>query len=443
MSRLGADPVELRQLGAAFNRLSVQAEHTAATLDRKVRYSSWRGVDARDFAADWQRRHRPFLQAIAITCARCSAQLRQQAQQQEHASASGAASRALPPTLSGAGTQGQALRAPAAFPTSELRLLSGAQVTAGALFVGITNNLSIQQFPKGRVRIVSTEGNQVGSATSAGVSVAFGTQTASFGANLRAQVGIAHITRREYLTVQDKLLPMLAVIEAEAAVRRAATTGSGIPGLGIAAMLLSEITSAGSRGEQLTEFNITAQGSASLASSLGVQGAVRGTGSFRFGRSQNSQILELEGTAASLISGQLLQRLKLASVGDAGSEVHLSRLRIEIPDQAVGGVEVVVSTTTTDGHSEFRSVSNLDVSETATLGSAARITQALEHLQHGKLDQALHSLAQVDLPTAKAASRSGEFSVNIHTGILGANIGAGVGLGISGDGGYQQLRLVS
>ncbi|MEX0768725.1 MAG: hypothetical protein WD029_09660 [Microthrixaceae bacterium] len=435
MSRLGADPLALRQLGAAFNRLSVQAELTAATLGRRVRHSSWQGADAQAFSADWQRRQQPYLRSVAVTCARCSVELKQQAQQQEQASAAESGRTAT--------EQPQAPHTPAAFPSSELRVLSGTQITAGGLYVGVTNNLSIQQLPMGRVRIVSTERNQAGLAATAGASVSAGTQTASLGANLRAQVGVAQLTRREYFSSQSKLVPMLALIEAEAAVRRVASSGSVFPGVGVAALMLSEGARASSTQEQLTELNISALSSASIASSLGVHGAVRGTGSFRFGRGENSQILELEGTAASLLSGQLLQRVKIASSGEAGSTLHLARLRIEVPDQARDGADLVLSTTTTDGRREFRTVSNLDVSEASTWQSTALLTQSIEHLQHGQLDQAVRSLSRLELPTAEASTRSGEFILRHHTGILEANIGAGVGLGISGEGGYQQLRLVS
>lgn len=433
MSRIGADTVELRQLGDSLSRLADQAQQCAATLDRKIRHSSWRGPDARGFTQDWQLRHRVSLRDVAEACLRCSAQLKQQAEQQEQASDG-------PFNSSNEQLHGE-LRTPDAFAESELRLLSGTQITAGALLVGLTHNLTIQRFSQEEVKVTSTERNQAGLAATAGASLTLGAQNAALGANLRAQVSVAQLTRREYSTTQNNLLPQLALIEAEAAVRRAVVGSIGVPGLGILAGLVTQFGPEMARTERLTELSLTTVGTASLASSLGVQGAVRGGGSFRFGQGHNSQILEVEGTAAALVSGQFLQRLRVASVGDAGTEIHLSRLRIEIPDKPLRGADLIISTTTTDGHREFRSVTNLEVSEVGTSRGVEQVHQALEHLRNAELDQALHSLSRLDLPISESLTRSGEFEVRENTGILGVTVGAGIGLGVSGDGGYQQLRL--
>ena len=445
MSRIGADPVALRQLGVAAKRLADQAEHSAFLLDREVRHCSWRGPDARNFARDWRQIHQPALRHIAAECKRFSSQLKQQAQQQEQASDgsfdSGRAVNDQAPQNQA--LQNQALRKPNAFATSELRVLSGAQITAGALVVGSTHNLTIQQFPHGVVKVTSTERNQAGLAATAGASLTLGTHSAALGANLRAQVSVGQLTRREYVTTHSNLPAEIALIEAEAAVRRSAVASSALPGFGIAAGLLTHFAPEIARTEQLTELSLTAQGTASLASSLGVQGSVRGGGSFRFGQGHHAQILELEGTTASLISGQLLQRLRLASVGDGGTEVYLSRLRIEIPDKPLHGADLIVSSTTTDGHREFRTVSNVNLSEPGSIRGVEQVQRAIEQLKDTELDQAMRSLAEIDLPISESLTRSGEFVVSEHTGILGATVGAGIGLGISGDGGYQQLRLVS
>jgi|GEM_PF-1087828 len=444
MSRIGADPVALRQLGSTLSKLANHVDHSAASLERQVRGSSWRGQDARDFLREWHQRHRPSLQAISGACLQGSTQLKRQAEQQEQAS-DGASSALLANPLA---AQQTPARLPAPFPKSELRLLSGMQITAGALVVGVTQNLTIQHLSDKQLRVTSTERNQAGLAATAGASISLGTQNISLGANLRGQIAVAQLTRREYTTTQNNLLPTIALIEAEAALGRAVTASAGMPGLGIGSWFLTQIAPMASRTETLTELNLSAQGSASLASALGIQAVARGGGSFRFGQGHNSQVLELEGSSASLLSGQLLQRIRFASVGDAGTEVHLSRVRIEIPERSTPnrptqGADLILSTTTTDGHHEHRSVTNMELSESAKMESVEGVTRALRFLEQGELGQAVHSLSGLDLPVADSLTRSGEFSVSEHTGILGATLGAGVGLGISTDGGMQQLRLVS
>lgn len=421
MSRIGADPVALRHLGVTMTRLADQAVRSSTSLDRRVRLSSWRGRDADEFLRDWQRTQQPSLRALAKACTLGSTQLKQQAEQQEIASSQ--AGKLVP---------GSDLRRPAPFPTSELRVLSGTQITAGVLVVGITHNLSIQHFERERVTVTSTERNQAGLAATAGSSVSIGSSSVALGANLRAQVAVAQVTRREFSTTEQGLLRTLALIEAQAAIRRTVAGNLRIPGLGLP-----------SRTEELTELSVSAQGTASLAASLGAQGAVRGGGSFRFGRSEHSQVLELEGTTASLLSAQLLQRFRLASVGDGGTEVQLSRLRIEIPDQARHGADVIVSTTSTDGHREFRSLSNLDLSEAGTIGCVEQVRTAVDQLRQIDVDAAMHTLSELEIPVAESLSRSAEFAVSEHTGIFGASVGAGIGLGVSADGGFQQLKLVN
>jgi hypothetical protein len=421
MSRIGADPVALRHLGLTLTRLADQAELSATSLNRRVRQSSWRGRDADEFLRDWQRSQQPSLRAVATACSLCSTQLKQQAEQQEVAS-----------SQAGKLAHNADLRRPAPFPTSELRLLSGTQITAGVLVVGITHNLSIQHFERERVTVMSTERNQVGLAATSGSSVSIGSSGAALGANLRGQVAVAQVTRRHFSTTEKGLLPTLALIEAQAAIRRTVAASIRIPGI-----------DPPDRTEELTELSVSAQGSASLAASLGAQGVLRGGGSFRFGRSEHSQILELEGTTASLLSAQLLQRFRLASVGDGGTEVQLSRLRIEIPDHARHGADVIVSITSTDGHRESRSLSNLDLSEAGTIRCIEQVRTAVDHLRQVDVDAAMHTLSELETPVGESLSRSAEFAVSEHTGIFGASVGAGIGLGVSADGGFQQLRLVS
>ena len=55
----------------------------------------------------------------------------------------------------------------------------------------------------------------------------------------------------------------------------------------------------------------------------------------------------------------------------------------------------------------------------------------------------MHTLSELETPVGESLSRSAEFAVSEHTGIFGANVGAGIGLGVSADGGFQQLRLVN
>jgi hypothetical protein len=88
-------------------------------------------------------------------------------------------------------------------------------------------------------------------------------------------------------------------------------------------------------------------------------------------------------------------------------------------------------------------LSNLDLSEAGTICCVEHVRAAVDQLRQGDVDAAMHTLSELELPVGESLSRSAEFAVSEHTGIFGASVGAGIGLGVSADGGFQQLRLVN
>jgi len=105
MSRLGADPDALRDLGTRLRLAARSMDDVAAGLDRRIRTAGWHGADADRFGADWQRAHRPSLLRVADQLRDTSRHLDRQAEDQVRASADVVSSPAwsdAPPALRGA-----------------------------------------------------------------------------------------------------------------------------------------------------------------------------------------------------------------------------------------------------------------------------------------------------------------------------------------------------
>jgi uncharacterized protein YukE len=148
MSRLGADPDALRDLGTRLRLAARSMDDVAAGLDRQVRAAGWHGADADRFGSDWQRAHRPSLIRVADQLRDTSRHLDRQAEDQVRASTDvrSPAWSSTPPQTRSRDTAGRpTVPVPERAPREELLLRAGTEVTASSLLLGLRTDLSIRR----------------------------------------------------------------------------------------------------------------------------------------------------------------------------------------------------------------------------------------------------------------------------------------------------------
>ena len=79
MTRLGADPDALRDLGSTLRRCASELDRIAVGLDGRVRVAGWRGPDAVRFEQDWTGVQRVRLASGARRCSELATALERQA----------------------------------------------------------------------------------------------------------------------------------------------------------------------------------------------------------------------------------------------------------------------------------------------------------------------------------------------------------------------------
>ena len=336
----------------------------------------------------------------------------------------------------------------------------------------LAHDVTIQAMGEGRSRVVVTESGRAGVAVTAGASARLGGGTPILGASADASGTVGTVVRREYLVADRDLWPTVAKVEAELAVGRALEGAHAIPGLGLAmtaggagiavwdrildvvpgpdvdllgAIDRLAIAPEPERVEQLAELTIDGGLGGALGSTLGLSGAAGLSGAIRFGTATEggfpvSRIVELDGAVAASLSGSLIDSLDLDLPGSVGTIDDSVTIRLEFPQRSVDGIDLIISTTASDGVTERYQTSNLawnDDTRTAALSSA---TVALGHLGSGESVAALTALATLDLSSASITTTTGVMTVSDHTTGAGGSVGEGAGVALSADGGVQFLE---
>ena len=481
MPQLGADPEALRSLATRLRRASRDLDDIAISLERRVRSTGWRGVDADAFGTGWQLRERPALQVTADRFRDAATALDRQAHEQLRASAGSATGLLAPRSATVVGPVDSArdvdvtrLPSPDPLPRSELRVAAGSEVVGGLLLGGLAHDVTVQQLERARSRVVVTESTRGGAAVTAGASVRLGASGPGLGASGQISATVGSIVRREYLVADREVWPTVARVEAELGLGRTVAAGRALPGLGLVGVAAGSVVAAWDRVldglpgpdvdlaealegisvapepdrvEQLAEISLSVGAGVALASSLGVQAGADVTGTVRYGTAQGgesggsggSRILELEGAIAATVGGSLLERVDLSLPGDLDRS---SALRLELPDRVVDGVDLVITTTTTDAAGLHQQTSNLALTDAVRRSAVATVAESLRHLQEGDPAAALRALAGLGLTVESIATTSGRMSIEDHTLGAGAAGGQGVGVAFSGEAGVQRLDRI-
>lgn len=106
MTMVGADVGALRSLSKLFDDTAHRFERTGSELTASLTRSSWSGPDAARFRSDWNSRLRPRLTDVARDLSESAVKLREEADEQEHASESGGSPGGGPGTGGGGGGPG-------------------------------------------------------------------------------------------------------------------------------------------------------------------------------------------------------------------------------------------------------------------------------------------------------------------------------------------------
>lgn len=485
MSRLGADPEALRELGGRLRRAAATLDETTIGLERQVRAAGWRGPDAERFVADWQRQHRPTLARCAEQFRSTSSRLDRQAEDQMVASGADPTGPAIGLSVVaavGAGGAGAlprsaaALPRPDAAPDVELQIRAGSEVTAGSLVVGLGQDLSIRQLPADRSLLTAT-GTRRG-----GVSLVFGAaggvridgsgapQRPTLSAAGDAKVTVAQVTRQQYLVDDDDVISTIGRLAAEQALHSAGDATRQLPGLGAAQYAIGPATEAWgwiadrltdtvpglgdladgvrlapapTRVETLAELAVSGALGVSIAGAAGMEAGAELSGTIRLGDAtidgrRESRILEMDGTVASTLQGTLADALGLDLPDPRPLE---AALRIEVPERRVDGVDLIVTMSTSDGTTVHQSTSHVALVG-HTVQAASQLDAALGQLADGDAARAFETVSRLDLRADAVATRTSALRVSNHSLGADALVGQGIGVGLVGEGGVRRLDRI-
>jgi hypothetical protein len=201
MTRLGADPDDLRRLAGALRRAADGLDVTATRTGHRLRAARWTGTDAGRSVSDWDRRHRPTLVGAATACRRAAADLDRQAVEQTVA----------------AGPAGPRATAPSAFPTAPERTETfTGTLSVGAGPVAVTTGMSatVERVPGPTDRVVVTEDadGALGATASSGAWLAVDGAPMGGGAAGAVSAALGAVRRRSWEVPDGEVTGLLGAV---------------------------------------------------------------------------------------------------------------------------------------------------------------------------------------------------------------------------------------
>lgn len=372
MTRLGADPSQLRTLAAELDLAAKRLDATTSGVSTRLRAANWHGADAERFERTWNRRDRPALRAQSHELATLATSVRRNADEQERASLSGS----VAPAGSGL--------APAALRTEVYSLDASGSVRVLQLAAG--TDLMVEHLDGGHARVTLTQEGRVAATASAsrGTSMWFGDLERTDGASIGGSVGLTATTSQTWTTSEAELPSLFAAIAGSslasgpASLLNAATSGlntaldavgdylgigdiSDIPSVSIGAspdqstnLVGIELAGAGWAGWAGSAFGLSALGARASAGGSAVETVKVGLTDGKDGRA-----FVVEGQ----VDGEMRAAAGLTGAGGTGRDASVSsqirlvvpldgadmdrtrsvqvEVRTHIPDQPAGEVEVL------------------------------------------------------------------------------------------------------
>jgi hypothetical protein len=480
MAQLGADTEQLHALALALRGAAGRLERSLATLEAARRATTWRGPDADRFAQDWTSQHGHDARQLCERWRLAADGLVRHGREQEQASAADATG-LVQGGSDGRRGDGSRPAAPARGPRVEQQFLAGTAMTVAGATLALDHDVVVRRIDDRRSQIELSERRAVGASATAGAEVSVGADGhALLGASAAASASVGQLERRTYDVDTDQVWPMLARIEADAALGRAAEATRSLPAVGLAAAAVPAVVSiwdevadllpgpdrdvaAWARGlgvapdprrvETLSELTLQASLGASLAGSVGLSGNGELSGTLRHGTAEvdgraTTRVIEAEGRLATTLHSVWTDRLGL----DEPAGARTTALRLELPldgGPGQGSLATLTWTGSTEDSATRRSVA-IDLSGAAEQvdetmrRSVARLTSAVATPtpSFDAVRSALDELAGLDLSGVTSPATTDQLELTRRTTGAAAHVGAGVSVGLSGDGGWTTATRV-
>lgn len=483
MTRIGADPEQLKALSGRVDALGRQLDRSGSLIDTTLHQTRWNGRDADEFRVMWSRQHRASIIRAATTCGQVAQLLTRQAEEQtlasdDHGSGPGATP-AIPGTaVSGATNEGfdrellvrmspsepttgdhdsASRRRGGVIPPAAEEIVSftiGAQATIASATVVGQHEVEIESRGHDRLVTIKTR-DGVGLKGSVGSSITLGSGDVDLSAQGLAVLGI--VTRKSFETDEAGATMMTIRAELDGVARRLELAGKLIPFPvhGVAGPIGRAVTAIGqtlgvfpspTRSENLIEIAASGSIAAALPTGAGTTGAVNGV--VRMGTSKGTTgdffVVEAEGTAARAISANI------AGKDDRSSHRTQLRSRSATPDQTYslrmeihttgGEPYVVLKSDVADGSVMDRTTMRFDTDRGGDGSLMREIMATTRDIEAGRPQEVLERLAKLDPSDVATSVVRTSYSISTTDGAVGGSVGTGVSVG--GLASVEQSRMV-
>lgn len=483
MTRIGADPEDLKALSRRLDALGRQLDLSGSSIDTTLYRTSWNGLDADRFRATWTRQHRSSIARAAATCGAAAEFLTRQADEQILASddsgnapaplTSGPGASALQPA--GRSSEPVVLPGPSLFssipsptnrvpaaavgadrwiPDEVMSFTVGGEATVASIVAVGEHDVTIEASGAGRLVTIGTR-DAAGLRGSAGASISLGPIEADLSARGDAVLGV--ITRNSFETDQAGVAMTIARAELDGVSRRlgAAVGSMPVPIPGLTGPITGAITAIGrtlrvfpepNRTESLVEVAVRGSLAAALPRGAGASGALDGVVRVGVseGRTGNFLVFEAEGAAATTISAGFTAsndgatpRGEVTSRSATPEQKHSIRLEIAGHDK---NPVVVLRSDSTDGTVMNRTTMQFATGTDRDAVLARDLRTIAADIKGGRVEAVLGRLASMQLADHAASVVHTTYGISTTDGAIGGSVGGGISFG--GKASLERSRMV-
>lgn len=466
MAKLGANTDQLNALADSLNRAASTLRNCEHSLHVQLQTTSWTGRDASQFRQRWVREHRQPLQRAHADLTLIAARLRDQALEQQAASAFDPAHSLGFVDSPDGQTMSSAERFLDGLALSETTVAGG--VTVSALFFRGRFNGQLTFAPQRdgslAVTYVDRATGDVGAKAGATAGIAVGGINAPRvnlnGGSAGADVGL-HVMESRTWMIDPEELPgfLVRLAAAEAGGTPVAVVGAAVGiasaverwfggGLGIAARADAAVNLPSPvRHDVGFGINAQAHSSAKIVERLGlsVSGNQRMTVGVRTytmpsGEQSKSLITHFDGHAVGQLTARLGQKAGAPLMSLTGGAVSGT---IEIPldgDGNATGLEIFVQERVGDTGGELRErVVHYSLSESSVEANNQRVVAAVEQVRNGNIPGAVQELSNLDIRPASISHAEQSVVIDGKQARAGAEVGAGLRIGLTVDGQFSTI----
>lgn len=478
MTRIGADPDELKALVGRVEALGRQLERSGSSIDTTLRRTRWHGRDAERFRSVWSGQHRSAITRAATDCVRVSEVLSRNADEQVLASADTGTTPGIIDLLGpSVGSMRSVLPAPpiTADPDPSLQAAPDVRVPDEVVSFGLgvegsvasvvaagQHDVTVESHGDERLVTIATR-DAVGVRTSAGGRIALGPVTADLSLHGDALLGV--VTRNSFETDAAGVATTIIRAELEGVGERLKNTLGAVPlpMTSLIGSLSGAVTSIGRtigilpepvRTETLAELAVSGSMGTILPMGPGGRGTLDGV--VRLGVSEGSTgqilVVEAEGTVTRTISTNSSTADegpgspgRSAGHGTAGSTTASSdsqgrvQSRTATPDQTYKarleirdgerGANAVLRIDAIDGSQLHRTTMQFTDGSRAATATGRGLMAAASDIRAGRIDSAIEVLTRLRLSDAASSTTHTTYDLSTIDGAIGGSVGLGVTVG--------------